>query len=175
MYLRPYRKENDFAYLQKWVKDKRTHVLWCANRIPYPLRFDSFHAVLEKSKREWGDSAYIFADSVDQPVGFFCYSVRKEEKEGFLKFVIVDDKLRGNGYGVQMLEALLRQTYLMDGVNTVRLNVFDINEKAKKCYRKAGFTEVDTAPGSFRFEEESWGRCSMAATRKSGTSALSEL
>lgn len=166
MYLRPYRKENDFAYLQEWVKDKRTHALWCANRIPYPLCSDSFHAALESLKREWGDSAYIFADSADRPVGFFCYSVRKEEKEGFLKFVIVDNSLRGKGCGAQMLEDLLHQTDLTDGVNTVRLNVFDINEKARKCYRKAGFTEVDMVPEAFRFEEESWGRCSMTAKRE---------
>lgn len=43
--------------------------------------------------------------------------------------------------------------------------MFDVNEAAVRCYRKAGFIEVQREPEAFSFQEEKWGRLTMEAYR----------
>ena len=38
----------------------------------------------------------------------------------------------------------------------VQLNVFPENERAKRCYEGAGFTERKTTPDAFKYQDESW-------------------
>ena len=45
--------------------------------------------------------------------------------------------------------------------DAVQLNVFTSNERARKCYESAGFTERLTTPEAFPFGDEKWGRCNM--------------
>ena len=164
MRLRPYRK-SDFIYLQKWVADARTHALWCAGRLPFPLTEDKFQDMLETSEREWGSFGYIFTEDSGQPVGFLLYNINEEEDYGFASYILVDSSLRGKGYGTQMLKLLLQYAFLITNVAEVRLNVFDINERAKRCYEKAGFSEAAFTPEAFEYEEELWGRILMRAER----------
>lgn len=165
MRLRPYKK-SDFVYLQKWISDARTHTLWCANRLPFPLTEGNFQEMLETSERDWGSCGYTFTEDSGQPVGFLLYNVNEEENYGFASYIVVDNSLRGKGYGTQMLERLLQYAFLITNVAEVRLNVFDVNERAKRCYEKAGFLEEAFTAGAFKFEEESWGRFLMTAARE---------
>ena len=164
MRLRPYKK-SDFAYLKKWVADAHTHALWCADRLPFPLTEEDFQDMLETSEREWGSCGYTFTEDSGHPVGFLLYNINEEEDYGFASYIVVDSSLRGKGYGTQMLKLLLQYAFLITNVAEVRLNVFDINERARKCYEKAGFSETAFTPDAFKHEEELWGRFLMRAER----------
>lgn len=48
MRLRPYIHSKEYEYLHKWITDERTHALWCANLVPYPMTAEKLHEVLEK-------------------------------------------------------------------------------------------------------------------------------
>ncbi len=74
-------------------------------------------------------------------IGFFCYSFNVDDNTGFLKFVIVDCKKRGMGYGKKMLQLALKYAFDITGVNLVQLNVFEENIAAKHCYKEIGFIE----------------------------------
>lgn len=165
MRLRPYKK-SDFAYLQKWIGDARTHALWCTNRLPFPLTEEVFQEMLESSEREWGSCGYTFTEDSGLPVGFLLYNVNEEENYGFASCVVVNNSLRGKGYGTQMLKRLLQYAFLITNVSEVRLNVFDVNKCAKKCYEKAGFSEDAFTEEVLMFEGESWGRFLMKAERE---------
>lgn len=164
MRLRPYKK-SDFEYLQKWVTDSRTHALWCAGRLPFPLSEESFNDMLETSGREWGSYGYTFTEDSGQPLGFLLYNINEEENYGFASYIVVDSSLRGKGYGAQMMKLLLKYAFLITNVSEVRLNVFDVNERAKRCYEKAGFSETAFTPRAFEHKEELWGRFLMRAER----------
>lgn len=99
--------------------------------------------------------------------GFFSNNVNEKEDSGFAQYIVVDASLRGKGYGTQMLTLLLKYAFTITNVSTVRLNVFDANVRAKKCYEKAGFTQEAFTPNALEFEGESWGRCLMAARKSS--------
>ena len=175
MHLRHYNGQKDYLHITKWIQDERTHALWCANLLSYPLSEDEFHNYLieqnlklsfqfrsETRQNEKGyDGAYVYADENNRPVGFFIYTVNEQDKSGFLRFIMVDNSLRGKGYGSDMIKELLQLAYEKTGVSSVRLLVFDVNAAAKRCYEKIGFTFTENMPESFPYQDEVWKRRMM--------------
>lgn len=164
MRLRPYR-EADFEYVEKWIGDERTHAMWCANLMPYPLTKDSLHEFIAKNETQWGDCGYVFTDDAGCPKGFFIFLANVDDNSGFAKCIVVDRSIRGMGYGAQMLQMLLKYAFTIANVSAVRLNVFDSNPRAMHCYKKVGFEEEIFTPAVLQFDDESWGRTRMIARR----------
>ena len=75
--------------------------------------------------------------------------------------MVLDNTLRGQGVGSQMLQRISEFVFEQTGVSAVQLNVFDVNLPARKCYEKVGFVEDALAPNVFVFQNEQWGRCHM--------------
>ena len=179
MHLRLYNEQTDFVYIAKWIQDERTHALWCANLLSYPVSQDEFHNYLIEQNLKFSfpsrsetfqndkeyDGAYVYADENERSVGFFVYTVNEQDKSGFVRFIMVDNTLRGKGYGSDMLKELLRFAYEETGVSSVRLMVFDVNAAAKRCYEKIGFTFTENIPESFPYQDEVWKRRMMEHTK----------
>lgn len=161
MRIRPYIESRDYESIEKWIEDEKTHALWCANLIPYPLTKEKLHAFLEKTASEWTDSAYAATENNGKILGFFCYSINVDDNTGFLKLVIVDNHLRGKGRGTEMLKLALQYAFEITKVRLVQLNVFDENAAAKRCYEKAGFVEESVTENAFPYKNEVWNRCHM--------------
>lgn len=160
LHLRPYRAD-DFSALQCWIADERTHALWCANHMRFPLTNESFTQKLEQGASEWGDQAYVCVDESDQPVGFCLYSFNAEKAQGYFKYVLVNPAQRGRGVGTQMIRLLIEKAFHHDHATTVRLSVFDVNVSAIRCYQKAGFKILESTSDAFTYQNESWGRIAM--------------
>lgn len=161
MKLREYLPSKDFDNIKSWIDDKRTHAMWCAGRFEYPLEKENFEAVLEDMHSKWGDTPFIASLDDGNNVGFFCYSLNDETKEGMLKFIVVNSLLRGKGVAKEMLELASQYAFEETGAKALHLNVFSENIRAKKCYQKAGFTERSVTENAFSYKDESWGRCNM--------------
>lgn len=166
MRLRSYIHAQDYKYIQKWVNSERIHALWCANLLPWPLTEVDLETFLEKDAKAWGSSAHIVMGDAEEPAGFFVYAKNPQENTGFLKFVILDSELRCRGHGTRMMELILKYAFDMTGAAEVRLNVFDTNGRARKCYLKAGFVESAIAENAFVYKNERWGRCCMTVSRE---------
>jgi RimJ/RimL family protein N-acetyltransferase len=165
MRIRPYIENKDYEYLEKWIDNERIHALWCANLIPYPITKENWHNLLEKNAMDWTDSAYVATENSGNIIGFFCYSIDTYTNVGFLKFVIVDNAKRGNGYGKEMLRLVLQYAFNITGAELVQLNVFAENANAKHCYKKVGFNERSIAPSVFTYKDELWSRCNMVISK----------
>lgn len=161
MRIRQYIESRDFAYLLKWVDSEKIHALWCANLIPYPITREDFHGLLEKNAQEWSDSAFVATEDNGEVTGFFCYSINVNDNTGFLKLIIVDSAKRGTGCGTEMLRMALQYAFEITGVQAVRLNVFDENGKARRCYEKIGFVEENSLREKFPYKDEVWNRCHL--------------
>ena len=59
-------------------------------------------------------------------------------------FVIVDDQLRGKGYGKQMLQLAIQKAKNEFGAKKINLGVFDNNPSALHCYESVGFKIIGT-------------------------------
>lgn len=58
-------------------------------------------------------------------------------------WVIVDDSIRGKGYGTSMLRTGLYYAFNILGVHTVTIGVFEHNDIAHSCYKKVGFVTLE--------------------------------
>ncbi len=164
MRIRPYQNK-DFDIISQWITDERSHALWCANLMPYPLEKNSFDALLQEVEERFGDSPFVATTNDGQVVGFFCFSVNLHTNEGMLKFVVIDNTMRNKGYGCEMLKLAIKYAFEIAKADAVHLNVFPENPGAKKCYEKVGFKERTLTENAFSFKDESWGRCNMITTR----------
>ena len=69
-------------------------------------------------------------------------------------FVIVDDELRGKGYGKQMLQLTIRRAKDELGAQRITLGVFDNNLIALHCYASVGFKVIGT--DTYMIDGEEW-------------------
>lgn len=164
MRIRPYLNK-DFDMISRWIKDERSHALWCANLISYPLEKKGFDELLLQAEERFNDSPFVATTDEGMVVGFFCFSVNLKTNEGMLKFVVIDDTMRNKGYGCEMVKLAVKYAFEIAKANAVQLNVFPENPSAKKCYQKAGFRERTLTENAFTFEDKSWGRCNMIITK----------
>ncbi len=160
MEIRPY-KSLDFDTIKTWIKDKRSHALWCADLIPYPLLKHSFEKTLKELSLTSKDTPFVAINDDGVIVGFFCYSFVPSTKEGKLKFIIISPEFRGKGYGKKMVTLAIKNAFCNSRTETIQLNVFCNNEQAKKCYLRAGFSERLITEDAFCFNNEKWARCNM--------------
>ena len=77
-------------------------------------------------------------------------------------FVIVDDNLRGKGYGKQMLQLAIQKVKEEYGVKKITLGVFDNNPSAFHCYESVGFKVIGTE--SYLIDGEEWTEKEMEIT-----------
>ena len=171
MKLRAFNPDTDFHKIKNWITEERAHALWCANRFQYPLDRDNFTAVLSDMTRKEGDIPFVAAADGGNAVGFFCRSSDPVSKECRLKFVIVDPEYRGKGIAREMLRLALGDAFEEAGAESVSLCVFPDNPAAKRCYEKAGFTEIRTDCKAFAFRDERWDRCHMIIRKNLGEAA----
>ena len=161
MKLRRFDIDRDFDSLSRWAADERTHAMWCAMRMKYPLQKDDVDSFLRFEEEKYGNKAFTAVDDNGCPVGFFCCSPNRESGETMLKFVIVDPECRGKGFGSEMVKLAAENEFADDSVRAVQLMVFTENTGARRCYEKAGFAERSVTPDAFTYGSESWGRCNM--------------
>lgn len=165
MRLRAFNMDTDIEDMKNWINDERSHAMWCANIIRYPLNKDHLAEGLKEAEKRFGDRPFVVVNDKDKAEGFFSYSLNNETKEGMLKFVVVDKEVRGKGVAQNMLKLAAEYAFNETGANALQLNVFYENTRARKCYEKAGFLERNITYDAFRFKDESWGRCNMIMHR----------
>ena len=164
MRIRPY-TYLDFPKIQKWIKDERTYAMWCANLIPYPLEAESFHDFFDELLEIKGDIPFVATTDDGEPIGFFSYMLNYQTNSGFFKFVMIDSSKRGHGYGTEMMKLAVKYAFDITGAEAVDLIVFSSNERAKRCYEKAGFIDFELLENEFIYKDEMWKRCKMRIKR----------
>ncbi|KZE78032.1 Protein N-acetyltransferase, RimJ/RimL family [Myroides marinus] len=83
------------------------------------------------------------------------------------RIVIGDRNSRGKGYGQRMMTVFVQYATEILKREKVILNVFEWNIGAIKCYKKIGFTFVNTPPRSFELPNgEIWYSKQMDYTRE---------
>ena len=144
--LRPY-KQCDAYSIEKWIQDKDVFMKWGGNRFgDFPI---SANTINEKYALQNGDCAeqdnfypWTAFDDEHGVVGHFIMRyLHGDKKQLRFGWVIVDDKIRGKGYGTQMLRLGLKYAFEILGADSVTIGVFENNEIAHSCYKKVGFAD----------------------------------
>ena len=83
-------------------------------------------------------------DDEDRVIGHFIMRYIGGDKR-VLRFgwVVVDDTIRGKGYGSEMLRTGLKFAFEVFGAEVVTIGVYENNDLAHNCYKKIGFADKE--------------------------------
>ena len=151
MKLRPFAID-DAPVILSWIKDLSAFRKWSADRYPaFPPKPEDMLAQYES------DVIFPFTaiDDDGKVVGHIMLRYPDSSNTVIrLGFVIVDDNLRGKGYGKQMLQLAIQKAKNVFGAKKMTLGVFDNNPSAIHCYQSVGFKVIGT--DSYLIDGEEW-------------------
>ncbi len=151
MRLRPY-KSCDAKKIIGWISDEEIFHKWGGDHFgEYPI---SAEIIDNKYLKDNGDCVeednfypWIAFTDEDGVIGHFIMRyIHGDNKVLRFGWVIVDDSIRGKGYGTSMLRAGLDYAFNILGVHTVTIGVFEQNNIAHSCYKKVGFVDKEIVP-----------------------------
>lgn len=147
MYLRPYKK-SDAKTILSWCKDEETFRKWTSDRYEtYPITAEDMNYKYFDCNGDCEESDNFYpmtACDEKEPVGHFILRYVGGRRDVLrIGFVILDDGIRGKGYGKQMVRLGMQYAFEIMGASKVTIGVFENNLPAYHCYRAAGFQEVE--------------------------------
>ncbi len=132
--------ESDAKHICSWIKDEVTFRNWCADQYErFPILPSDINEKYEAMAKLDGFFPLIATDD-GRAVGHLIMRYTDAGKEALrFGFVIVDDSMRGKGYGKIMLSLALKRAFEETKAKTVTIGVFENNLPAYHCYRTLGF------------------------------------
>ena len=143
-------EESEIPLIAECLADKSEDFL---SQCGYGNRFFTFPVTTEqisgfqKSRSE--DSLFFTILNGDISIGSVELIKHKNEEAGIAATIarfLIYDGYRFKGYGAEALNLIADYAFNNLGLNKLRLGVFDFNVSALKCYKKAGFIEVNRIP-----------------------------
>ncbi|MFA9379188.1 MAG: GNAT family N-acetyltransferase [Lachnotalea sp.] len=163
--LRPF-KLSDAKYILEWFEEEEGFVKWCAGKFQFPLTIEQltqYYHELEIDEKGW---IMVALNEEGIPVGHFVMRRADYENNSIhLGFIVVNSKMRGHGYGKEMLSSALTYIYEILKMKRVTLSVYDNNPVAHSCYKAVGFIDEKYLENSFLYKDKRWGLFDMAATK----------
>lgn len=163
--LRQY-KSCDSEKIAEWIKDKNVFLKWggklfgdfsiAPKVIDNKYRLNNGDCVEEDNFYPW--TAF---DDENGVVGHFIMRyINGDNKILRFGWVVVDNTLRGKGYGKQMLSMGLKYAFEILGVDKVTIGVFENNDSAYNCYKAVGFVKTEIV------DNEPWKVIEMEINKK---------
>lgn len=166
--LRPY-KPSDAWHLLDWWKDasEEDFTAWGAGQFAFPLAMEELDTYFSKwCLQEDGGWPMTALDEAGVPVGHFLMR-QADYGAGTLRigFLVINPKMRGRGYGGQMVSQALKYAFEILGMDRISLAVFEHNEGARACYKAAGFCEKEYLPAYVEYKGTTYGAYEMEARK----------
>jgi ribosomal protein S18 acetylase RimI-like enzyme len=94
--------------------------------------------------------AFESEDTLIGMVGFFRETLSKMRHKATVWGMYVAPEFRGQGIGKRLLEALLRRSATLAGLEQIHLTVVTTNEAARRLYVTSGFRVYGLEPHAFK-------------------------
>ena len=126
--------DNNKNDIVKWTNEKGKDFLeqWAGKSLDFPLT--------ESQIDDLKDIYSIFCEN--EFVGII-QKIRKERDNIHIGRFLINPELTGRGLGKKALIEFINLIFQDEDVNSITLNVFDYNVRAKKLYEKVGFEVVN--------------------------------
>ena len=147
-----------------------------------------FLAAIDSAKMlmQFAGPAYVFPLTAEQvlvdlqadDVRVFSMVTVRDEVVGHAQMQIFSDSVllrriliweaswRGQGWGKKMVQQLLDVAFAMPEVQQIRLNVFDWNTSAIRCYQSLGFVLSAGPAKTVKVAGETWQTVSMTCDKR---------
>lgn len=141
----------DATTILGWCKTKRDFRLWSADR------YKSFPASADEMMMQYKGCKMYPLTMVEggRTVGHLLLRYPSCDKDVIqFGFVIIDDVLRGKGYGKTLLKLAIDYARDILHAKRITLGVLCDNHSAFECYHSVGFTAIDN--DSYMIDGEEW-------------------
>ena len=168
--LRPFKK-CDAEKIASWCKDENVYKLWGGEMFgSYPLSSsDVVDMYVTRNGMCEEDNFYpMTAFDDDGPIGHLIMRYLRGDRK-FIRFgwIIVNDRMRGKGYGKKMIRLAFKYAFEILQAEKVCLGVFENNPSAYYCYKAAGFRpSTDLEDSYMDVGDEKWKVIELEITRK---------
>lgn len=159
--------EKDIEFIASCLKDKPEKFI---NQCGYGKRFFNAPVTADQisafQQSRSGNSMFFTLLNDDVMVGSFELIIYKDKSQCTVARFLISDEYRFKGFGTEALKLVTNYAFEELKLKTVTLGVFDFNESALKCYKKAGFVEIN------RVNIEDWIRIDMEITNQNSRSLI---
>lgn len=138
--------ESDFPTIMKWINahDADFIVQWAGLTYTYPLTLQQMRNHYHRGINSLEADVFIYKvidRSTDEMIGSLqlCRFDQSRREAVIGRFIIGEEQHRGRGIGKQALSKVVEIGFTQFGLQSVKLNVFDINKAAIRCYEQVGF------------------------------------
>ncbi|WEK56059.1 MAG: GNAT family protein [Candidatus Cohnella colombiensis] len=136
--------ETDFSQIVEWVNQYPEDFLvqWAGTTYEYPLTIEQMKGHYSNGHNSVESAVFIYKIMDDNRfIGSFQLGrlnwVTKEAIVG--RFLIGEEINRGRGIGRIALNELVKIGFNQFNLETIKLNVYEFNRQAIKCYESIGF------------------------------------
>lgn len=150
-------KASDFSTIVDWVNahDPDFIVQWAGLTYQYPLTVEQMkdHYRQGINSMESGVFLYmIHSEAANEILGTVQIGrINMETRDAVIgRFMMKSEEFRGRGLGRAALEETVRIGFEEIGLDRIRLNVFDWNERAIRCYERIGFNKGSVTENAYR-------------------------
>lgn len=137
---------DDAHTLSAWFNDQK--ITDFLARGDYPMTTQSEVEYLEKLYRDQANLQLGLWHRSDKKLigttGWHRINVR--DRQASFGIMIGESDYWGNGYGTEVLEAMLHWAFTVRDLRSVTLSVLGNNPRGQRCYEKCGFVEVGRYP-----------------------------
>lgn len=140
----PLRKQN-YTKLVEYNKDKDADFLrqWAGLGYHYPLTVEQLATRQTLSLQHKKNSDFITYEIILDKTYLIgtveLFHIDKKTLRATMGRFLLFDEYRGKGLGGETLRAVFRIAKNLYGIEELRLNVYEYNVSAQRCYEKAGF------------------------------------
>jgi len=160
MEIRNYKAE-DANEIIKWISNERDFRLWSADRYEkYPISPIDINNNYQKCIKD-GNFYPLTLEDNGEIIGHLILRNSGELDVIRLGFIIVNNKIRGKGYGKKLILEAIKYATLNLHAKEINLGVFDSNTNALNCYKSVGFYEVEIIKNAYTFYDEKWNQVEM--------------
>lgn len=133
----------DLGKLQGWIPDEEFLIQWAGPAFRYPLDRKQLERHWRSSQGERPARRIYKALPPGSPVMAGSVELnridRRNGSASLSRAIIGDPAFRGRGAGKAMIDAVLSEAFNGLKLHRVELIVFDHNDRALNCYKRAGF------------------------------------
>ena len=153
----------DFDRLISWIDNKELLMQIAGPNFSFPLTVDQ----LQKYLDDKNSFAFNVIDTSDNNIiGHAEIYLSNDDTCKLDKVLIGDKSNRGKGFGLQLINELVRYSFETLGVREVELNVFDWNIAGIKCYERAGFGFNYNKKMTMTINDEVWTALNMTIDKE---------
>ena len=126
--------DNNKNDIVKWTNEKGRNFLeqWAGKSLDFPL-----------TESQIDDLKNIYSIFCENEFVGIIQKIRKEHDNIHIGRFLINPELAGKGLGKRALIEFINLIFQNEDVNSITLNVFDYNVRAKKLYEKVGFKVVN--------------------------------